>query len=74
MLAGRKKGCFFMSQHTGERVIISLSCIPLVAGYVRPPLLGLPSIDKTRISNTPAGPHSICVLPPALCSSFCVKK
>eukprot|EP00250_Pteridium_aquilinum_P033255 c5370_g1_i1 orf=281-4273(+) len=74
MLAGRKKGCFFMPQQTGGRVIISLTCIPLVAGYVRPPLLGLPSVDKTRISNTPAGPHSICVLPPVLCSSFCVKK
>lgn len=74
MLAGRKKGCLYMPRHSGGRVVISMACIPLVAGYVRPPTLGLPSIDKTRISNTPAGPHSICVLPPALCSSFCVKK
>ncbi|KAI5076400.1 hypothetical protein GOP47_0008465 [Adiantum capillus-veneris] len=74
MLAGRKKGCFLMPQQAGGRVMITLTCIPLVAGYVRPPSLVLPSINKSRISNTPAGPHSICVRPPALSSSFCVKK
>ncbi|KAH7289351.1 hypothetical protein KP509_31G071500 [Ceratopteris richardii] len=74
MLAGRKKGWFFMPQQNGGRVVVSLVCIPLIVGYVQPPCLLLPGVDKTRISNTPAGPHSICILPPPLCSSFCVKK
>lgn len=74
MLAGRKKGCLFLPLQLGGRAVISMACVPLVAGYVRPPALGLPFIDKTRISCTPAGPHLICVLPPALCSSFCIKK
>jgi len=57
---------------TGARIIISVLCMPLVAGYVRPPLLGLPDVDEANISCKPAGPHLVCVLPPPLSSSFCI--
>ena len=73
MVSGRKKGFFSIPGNIGGRALISLTCIPLVAGYVRPPTVGLQSVDKLRISNAP-GPQSICVLPPTLCSSFCTKK
>lgn len=56
----------------GARIIISVLCMPLVAGYVRPPLLGLPDVDEANIRCKPAGPHLVCVLPPALSSSFCI--
>ncbi|XP_061359315.1 trafficking protein particle complex II-specific subunit 130 homolog isoform X3 [Gastrolobium bilobum] len=72
MIAGRKRGHISLSTKRGARIIISVLCMPLVAGYVRPPLLGLPDIDEANISCKPAGPHLVCVLPPALSSSFCI--
>lgn len=72
MIAGRKRGHVSLSPNQGSRIIISILCVPLVAGYVRPPQLGLPDIDKANISCNPAGPHLVCVLPPALSSSFCI--
>lgn len=72
MIAGRKRGHISLSTKQGSRIVISILCVPLVAGYVRPPQLGLPDVDEANISCNPAGPHLICVLPPALSSSFCV--
>lgn len=72
MIAGRKRGHVSLSPNQGSRIIISILCVPLVAGYVHPPQLGLPNINKANISCNPAGPHLVCVLPPALSSSFCI--
>nr|KYP39950.1 Trafficking protein particle complex subunit 10 [Cajanus cajan] len=72
MIAGRKRGYASLSPKQGARIIISVLCMPLVAGYVRPPLLGLPDVDEANISCKPAGPHLVCVLPPPLSSSFCI--
>lgn len=72
MLAGRKRGHVSLSTKQGSRIVISILCMPLVAGYVRPPQLGLPEVDETNISCNPAGPHLVCVLPPSLSSSFCI--
>ncbi|KAE9585215.1 hypothetical protein Lal_00017845 [Lupinus albus] len=72
MIAGRKRGHASLSTKQGARIVISILCMPLVAGYVRPPVLGLPDVDDADISCKPAGPHLVCVLPPALSSSFCI--
>ncbi|GLT77013.1 hypothetical protein SLA2020_486390 [Shorea laevis] len=72
MIAGRKRGHVSVSTKQGSRIVISILCMPLVAGYVRPPQLGLPDVDEANISCNPAGPHLICVLPPPLSSSFCI--
>lgn len=72
MIAGRKRGHISLSATQGSRVVITVSCLPLVSGYVRPPQLGLPGIAESNISCNPAGPHLVCVLPPTLSSSFCV--
>ncbi|CAL0326577.1 unnamed protein product [Lupinus luteus] len=72
MIAGRKRGHASLSTKQGARIVISILCMPLVAGYVHPPILGLPDVDDTDISCKPAGPHLVCVLPPALSSSFCI--
>ncbi|KAH6795720.1 hypothetical protein C2S51_036706 [Perilla frutescens var. frutescens] len=72
MVAGRKRGYASLSTKQGSRIVISILCLPLVAGYVRPPQLGLPSVDKANISCNPPGPHLVCVLPPPLSSSYCV--
>ena len=74
MIAGRKKGRIYLPQQPGAQLVISMACVPLVAGHVHPPALRLANISKAHISHNPAGPHLICVLPPAPCSSFCVKK
>ncbi|MBA0641494.1 hypothetical protein Goklo_026035 [Gossypium klotzschianum] len=71
MIAGRKRGHVSLSTKQGSRIFISILCMPLNAGYVHPPHLGLPDIDEANISCSPAGPHLVCVLPPALSSSFC---
>lgn len=57
---------------TGSRIVISILCMPLMAGYVHPPKLGLPNVDEANISCNPAGPHLVCVLPPVFSSSFCI--
>ncbi|XP_052178914.1 trafficking protein particle complex II-specific subunit 130 homolog isoform X2 [Diospyros lotus] len=72
MIAGRKRGHAPLSIKQGSRIVISILCLPLVAGYVRPPQLTLPNIDETNISCNPPGPHLVCVLPPALSSSYCI--
>ncbi|PSS16211.1 Trafficking protein particle complex II-specific subunit like [Actinidia chinensis var. chinensis] len=72
MVAGRKRGHVPLSTNQGSRIVISILCVPLVAGYVRPPQLCLPSVDEANISSNPPGPHLVCVLPPALSSSYCV--
>ncbi|CAK7327573.1 unnamed protein product [Dovyalis caffra] len=72
MIAGRKRGHVSLSTNQGSRIIISILCVPLVAGYVRPPQLGLPNVDESNISCNPPGPHLVCVMPPALSSSFCI--
>lgn len=72
MLAGRKRGHVTLSTIQGSRIVISVLCVPLVAGYVRPPQLGLPDVDESNISCNPPGPHLVCVMPPALSSSFCI--
>ncbi|KAG4161431.1 hypothetical protein ERO13_D01G054200v2 [Gossypium hirsutum] len=72
MIAGRKRGHVSLSTKQGSRIFISILCMPLNAGYVHPPHLGLPDIDEANISCSPAGPHLVCVLPPALSSSFCI--
>ncbi|MBA0705513.1 hypothetical protein Golax_017704 [Gossypium laxum] len=72
MIAGRKRGHVSLSTKQGSRIFISILCMPLNAGYVHPPHLGLPDINEANISCSPAGPHLVCVLPPALSSSFCI--
>ncbi|XP_059441015.1 trafficking protein particle complex II-specific subunit 130 homolog isoform X2 [Corylus avellana] len=72
MIAGRKRGHVSVSTKQGSRIVISILCMPLVAGYVRPPQLGLPDVEEATISCNPAGPHLVCVLPPPLSSSFCI--
>ncbi|KAE8680151.1 TRS130 protein [Hibiscus syriacus] len=72
MIAGRKRGHVSLSTKQGSRIFISVRCMPLNAGYVHPPHLGLPDIDNANISCSPAGPHLVCVMPPDLSSSFCV--
>ncbi|KAK6132777.1 hypothetical protein DH2020_033479 [Rehmannia glutinosa] len=72
MIAGRKRGYVSLSTKQGSRIEISILCLPLVAGYVRPPQLGLPNVDEANISCNPPGPHLVCVLPPPLSSSYCV--
>ncbi|CAI0459100.1 unnamed protein product, partial [Linum tenue] len=72
MIAGRKRGYIPLSKKQGSRIVISVLCVPLVAGYVRPPQLGLPNVDESDISCNPPGPHLVCIMPPALSSSFCI--
>ncbi|XP_059283854.1 trafficking protein particle complex II-specific subunit 130 homolog isoform X1 [Lycium ferocissimum] len=72
MIAGRKRGHVSLSSKQGSRITISVLCLPLVAGYVRPPQLGLPNVDKANICCNPPSPHLVCVFPPALSSSFCI--
>ncbi|KAI4322902.1 hypothetical protein L6164_022552 [Bauhinia variegata] len=72
MIAGRKRGYVSLSTKQGSRINICVLCMPLVAGYVRPPQLLLPDVDKANLSFKPAGPHLVCVFPAALSSSFCI--
>ncbi|KAM7277867.1 hypothetical protein ACFE04_005001 [Oxalis oulophora] len=72
MVAGRKRGHVSLSIKQGSRIVISILCVPLVAGYVRPPQLVLPNVDEANIGCNPPGPHLVCVLPPPLSSSFCI--
>ncbi|XP_020591657.1 trafficking protein particle complex II-specific subunit 130 homolog [Phalaenopsis equestris] len=72
MIAGRKRGHVSLALTQGSRVVITVSCLPLVSGYVHPPQLGLPGVSESNISCNPAGPHLVCILPPTLSSSFCV--
>ncbi|CAN1839569.1 Trafficking protein particle complex II-specific subunit 130 homolog [Linum perenne] len=72
MIAGRKRGYVSLSRKQGSRIVISVLCIPLVAGYIRPPQLRLPDVKESNISCNPPGPHLVCIMPPALSSSFCI--
>ncbi|KAG2610850.1 hypothetical protein PVAP13_4KG224500 [Panicum virgatum] len=72
MVAGRKCGHVSLSNEQGSRMEITVTCIPLVSGYVHPPQLGLPEVGEVNISCNPAGPHLVCVLPPALSTSYCI--
>lgn len=72
MVAGRKRGHVCLSTNKGSQIVISILCMPLSAGYVRPPQLVLLDIDEANISSSPAGPHLVCVLPPTLSSSYCI--
>lgn len=72
MIAGRKRGHVSLSKTQGSRIEITVTCVPLVSGYVRPPHLGLPDVGDANISCNPAGPHLVCVLPPTLSSSYCI--
>ncbi|CAM6089694.1 unnamed protein product [Calypogeia fissa] len=74
MIAGRKKGVILLSDRVSSRVVISMACVPLVAGHVHPPSLCLANVSQAHISNSPAGPHLLCVLPPAPCSTLCASK
>ncbi|MQL80119.1 hypothetical protein Taro_012568 [Colocasia esculenta] len=72
MIAGRKQGHVSLSTKQGSRVVITVSCMPLISGHVRPPQLALPSLCDANLSYNPAGPHLVCILPPTLSSSYCV--
>ncbi|KAK9056976.1 hypothetical protein SSX86_024341 [Deinandra increscens subsp. villosa] len=72
MIAGRKRGHAPLSSKQGARIEISIMCVPLAAGHVRPPKLNLPSVNWANVCCNPAGPHLVCVLPPPLSSSFCI--
>ncbi|XP_072967232.1 trafficking protein particle complex II-specific subunit 130 homolog [Typha angustifolia] len=72
MIAGRKRGHVSLSKTQGSRIEVTVTCVPLVSGYVRPPQLGLPDVGDANISCNPAGPHLVCVLPPILSSSYCI--
>ncbi|KAJ3681363.1 hypothetical protein LUZ60_015852 [Juncus effusus] len=72
MVAGRKRGHVSLSKTQGSRMEITVTCVPLVSGYVHPPQLGLPEVGEQNITCNPAGPHLVCVLPPPLSSSYCI--
>lgn len=72
MVAGRKCGHVSLSNEQGSRIEITVTCVPLVSGYVHPPQLGLPHVGEANISCNPAGPHLVCVLPPTLSTSYCI--
>uniref|UniRef100_A0A0A8XPC1 TRAPPC10/Trs130 C-terminal domain-containing protein n=1 Tax=Arundo donax TaxID=35708 RepID=A0A0A8XPC1_ARUDO len=72
MVAGRKCGHISLSNAQGSRIEITVTCVPLVSGYVHPPQLGLPEAGEANISCNPAGPHLVCVLPPTLSTSYCM--
>ncbi|CAM8954601.1 unnamed protein product [Rhodiola kirilowii] len=72
MIAGRRRGLVSLSSEQGSRIIVSILCVPLVAGYVRPPEIAFPGIEEANISCNLSAPHLVCVLPPALCSSYCI--
>ncbi|KAI4366085.1 hypothetical protein MLD38_022008 [Melastoma candidum] len=72
MIAGRKRGYISLSNEQGSRMIVSILCLPLVAGYVRPPQLRLPDVNEGNISCNPAAPHLVCIFPPVLSSSYCI--
>nr|XP_043621659.1 trafficking protein particle complex II-specific subunit 130 homolog [Erigeron canadensis] len=72
MIAGRKRGHATLSSKQGSKIEISMLCLPLAAGYVRPPQLDLQNINRANICCNPAAPHLVCVLPPPLSSSFCI--
>ncbi|KAG0465765.1 hypothetical protein HPP92_019929 [Vanilla planifolia] len=72
MVAGRKRGHVSLAATQGSRVVITVTCLPLVSGYVRPPQLGLPGVSESNVRCNPPGPHLICILPPTLSSSYCV--
>ncbi|KAF6163180.1 hypothetical protein GIB67_025044 [Kingdonia uniflora] len=48
MIAGRKRGHVSLSIKQGSRIVISVICVPLVSGYVRPPELKLPNIERIK--------------------------
>ncbi|KAK1439582.1 hypothetical protein QVD17_05402 [Tagetes erecta] len=72
MIAGRKRGHAPLSSKQGARIEISIMCVPVAAGHVRPPQLYLPNVNRDNICCNPASPHLVCVLPPPLSSSFCI--
>lgn len=72
MVAGRKCGHVSLSNEQGSRMEITVTCVPLVSGYVHPPQLDLPEVGEANISCNPAGPHLVCVLPPAISTSYCI--
>ncbi|XP_059593977.1 trafficking protein particle complex II-specific subunit 130 homolog isoform X2 [Vitis vinifera] len=59
MIVGMKRGHVSLSTKQGSRIVISILCMPLMAGYVHPPKLGLPNVDEANISCNPAGPHLV---------------
>lgn len=74
MIAGRRKGFISLPQSVGSRIVLSMACVPLVAGHVHPPALRLVNIGRAHVSRSPAGPHLVCILPPAPCSALCIRK
>ncbi|CAI5979986.1 unnamed protein product [Closterium sp. NIES-64] len=74
MIAGRRKGFLRLPLGRGAKHLLSLHCLPVKSGFVRPPVLHLPQINPDTISHSPAGPHLLRVLPQEPCASFCVSK
>ncbi|GJP42413.1 hypothetical protein CLOM_g1978 [Closterium sp. NIES-68] len=74
MIAGRRKGFVRLPMGRGAKHVLSLHCLPVKSGFVRPPVLRLPQINPDTISHSPAGPHLLRVLPQEPCASFCVSK
>lgn len=72
MIAGRKRGHVSLSSTRGSRISITVTCVPLVSGYVRPPSLSLPDVGESNITCNLEGPHLVCVLPPTFSSSYCI--
>ncbi|CAD6269893.1 unnamed protein product [Miscanthus lutarioriparius] len=48
MVAGRKCGHVSLSNEQGSRMEITVTCMPLVSGYVHPPQLGLPEVGRGK--------------------------
>lgn len=74
MIAGRRKGFISLPPSVGSRIVLSMACVPLVAGHVHPPALRLVNIGRAHVSRSPAGPHLVCILPPAPCTALCIRK
>lgn len=71
-LWGLRQTWLTYASNAGSRTEITVTCMPLVSGHVRPPQLGLPGMDDANVSCNPPGPHLVCVLPPTLSSSYCI--
>ncbi|GJN34821.1 hypothetical protein PR202_gb23519 [Eleusine coracana subsp. coracana] len=53
MIAGRKCGHISLSNAHGSRMEITVTCVPLVSGYVHPPQLGLPEVGEAKQTSGP---------------------
>ncbi|XP_024539146.1 trafficking protein particle complex II-specific subunit 130 homolog isoform X1 [Selaginella moellendorffii] len=74
MVAGRRKGFVSLAIQSGTKLVVSIACLPLVAGHVRPPSLELCGIDHSQVSHCQPASHLVYILPPSPCYAFCLEE